>query len=193
MSLISQLGPDFNDAFHYPEFRFVISTAAYLDPGLWERFQRSFDVRIVNVYGLTETVCEACYCGPDDESFRIGTVGKPVDCEARILGPDGASLPAGATGELALRGENIMSGYFRMSEETAEVLRDGWFRTGDLATIDEQSQLGKGDELPKGSEVIDKSRGRTEIVQIADSTSAFSEWKALQLFIDDKGSDDRLR
>jgi long-chain acyl-CoA synthetase len=95
-----------------------------------------FGIRVVNVYGLTETVCEACYCGPDEASFRLGTVGKPVDCEARVLDADGLELPVEAEGELALRGDNVMSGYFRMPKETAAVLRDGWFLTGDLAKID---------------------------------------------------------
>jgi long-chain acyl-CoA synthetase len=137
LALIRQLGEEYRDTFHYPDFRFVISTAAYLDERLWSEFQKEFALRIVNVYGLTETVCEACYCGPDEGSYRLGTVGKPIDCEAAILDEDGNSVAAGVTGELALRGDNIMSGYFRMPEETAEVIRNGWFRTGDLATIDE--------------------------------------------------------
>lgn len=136
LSLIRQLGAEFHDTFDYPEFEFVISTAAYLDPNVWESFEDDFRVRVVNVYGLTETVCEACYCGPDDASYRRGTVGKPVDCEARIVDRDGADVPAGESGELVLRGDNVMTGYFRMPEATQEVLRDGWFHTGDLARID---------------------------------------------------------
>ncbi|MDX1480426.1 MAG: AMP-binding protein [Woeseiaceae bacterium] len=136
LALIRQVAADYEDAFDYPEFRFVISTAAYLDEALWRDFQDGFGVRVVNVYGLTETVCEACYCGPDDDSFRIGTVGKPVDCEARVVDENGREVAAGTTGELELRGDNIMAGYFRMPEATAEVLHDGWFATGDLATID---------------------------------------------------------
>lgn len=136
LALIRQLGADFHDTFDYPEFEFVISTAAYLDPNVWQGFEDDFSVRVVNVYGLTETVCEACYCGPDDASYRRGTVGKPVDCEARIVDENGAEVPAGESGELVLRGDNVMTGYFRMPEATQEVLRDGWFHTGDLARID---------------------------------------------------------
>ncbi len=136
--LIRQLGRDYEDAFDSDDFQFIISTAAYLDAGLWQSLQESHGVRIVNVYGLTETVCEACYCGPDDESFRIGTVGKPVDCEAKVVDADGTTLAPGQEGELLIKGDNVMKGYFRMPGETENVLRDGWFHTGDIATIDEQ-------------------------------------------------------
>lgn len=137
LNLIRLLGPEYSDCFDTDDFRFVISTAAYLDPGLWEELQQTHNVRIVNVYGLTETVCEACYCGPDADSFRLGTVGKPVDCEVRIVDENGRTLPPGEAGELAIRGDNVMKGYFKMPEETSEVLKDGWFHTGDIATLDQ--------------------------------------------------------
>ncbi len=136
LSLISQVGSEYSDCFDTEDFRFIISTAAYLDEGLWEDLQRTHNVQIVNVYGLTETVCEACYCGPDADSFRLGTVGKPVDCDARTVDEHGDVLPAGEAGELVIRGDNVMKGYFNMPEETAEVLKNGWFHTGDIATID---------------------------------------------------------
>jgi long-chain acyl-CoA synthetase len=137
LALIANLGEDFLDCFLTEEFRFIISTAAYLDENLWRRFEEKFRTKIVNVYGLTETVCEALYCGPDEATRRIGTVGKPVDCEARIIDLAGREVGPGATGELILRGDNVMRGYFRMPEETAAVLRDGWFCTGDLAAVDD--------------------------------------------------------
>lgn len=137
LALMLGLGERYEDALRSPWFRFVISTAAYLDPGLWQRFEDAFGVRVVNVYGLTETVCETIYCGPDDASRRLGTIGKPVDAEARIVDDSGADVPAGATGELLVRGPHIMKGYFRLPEETATVLRDGWLYTGDLATVDD--------------------------------------------------------
>ena len=137
LALMMSLGEHYQDALRAPWFRFVISTAAYLDPGLWQRFEDAFGVRVVNVYGLTETVCETTYCGPDDATRRLGTIGKPVDAEARIVDDDGRDLPTGATGELAVRGPHIMKGYFRMPEETAAVLKDGWLHTGDLATVDD--------------------------------------------------------
>ncbi|HEY8192209.1 MAG TPA: AMP-binding protein, partial [Alphaproteobacteria bacterium] len=126
-----------DDTFKGTEFKFVISTAGYLDPHLWERFEKRFGVMVVNVYGLTETVCEALYCGPTPETRRVGTIGKPVDTECRIVNDEGKEVKDGETGEIWLRGAHIMKGYFEMPEETTEVLtKDGWFKTGDLCKRD---------------------------------------------------------
>ena len=137
LALIRQLGDDYVDSFKTPDFRFIISTAAYLDAALWSALQERLGVQIVNVYGLTETVCEACYCGPQADRFRMGSVGKARDCEVRTVDDEGRDTAAGEPGELLIRGPNVMKGYFRMPEETAAVLVDGWFHTGDVATIDE--------------------------------------------------------
>lgn len=136
LALVMSLGERYHDALRTDWFRFVISTAAYLDPGLWQRFEEAYGVQVVNVYGLTETVCETTYCGPDAATRRIGTIGKPVDSEARVVDGEGRTLPPGAEGELVVRGPHVMTGYFRQPEETARVLQDGWFHTGDLATVD---------------------------------------------------------
>lgn len=137
LGLINNTGEEFDDTFRTPDFKFLISTAAYLDPQLWRDVEQRFGIRIVNVYGLTETVCEALYCGPDDVTRKIGTVGKPIDCEARVVDTAGNPLGVGEVGELVIKGDHVMRGYFRQPEETAEVLKDGWFHTGDLATRDE--------------------------------------------------------
>lgn len=138
LGLIHNSGHEFDDCFRSDDFRFLISTAAYLDPNLWQAMEQRFGIRIVNVYGLTETVCEALYCGPDDDTRKVGTVGKPVDCEARIVDSSGNEVPPGEVGELTLKGDHVMRGYFRQPEETAEVLKDGWFYTGDLAKVDDE-------------------------------------------------------
>jgi long-chain acyl-CoA synthetase len=136
LALMMSLGERYHDALRTDWFRFVISTAAYLDPGLWQRFEETYGTQVVNVYGLTETVCETTYCGPDAATRRVGTIGKPVDAEVRVVDEAGQRLPAGSEGELAVRGPHVMKGYFRAPEETALVLRNGWFHTGDLATED---------------------------------------------------------
>ena len=136
LALILNVADERPDSFDAEDFRFVISTAAYLDENLWRDFEARFATQVVNVYGLTESVCEAFYCGPDDATRKIGTIGKPIDCEARILDAKGEEVAGGEVGELVLKGDNIMKGYFRMPEETAAVLKDGWFFTGDLARFD---------------------------------------------------------
>jgi long-chain acyl-CoA synthetase len=118
-------------------FEYLISTGAFLNEPLWREAENTFGKRIVNVYGLTETVTESLYCGPSDATRRIGTIGKPVDCEARVVGDDGSPVPPGTPGELCLKGPHVMKGYFRNPEETVKVLRDGWLLTGDIATVDE--------------------------------------------------------
>ena len=137
LALIERLGDADRAMFRTGDFRFIVSLAGYLDEGLWRRFEDRFGTRIVNVYGLTETVSGSLYAGPDDASHRYGTIGKPVDCECRIVDEAGKDLPPGQVGELLLRGPHVMPGYFRNPEATAEALRDGWLRTGDLATVDE--------------------------------------------------------
>lgn len=136
LAMIAQLDREYDDAFAGGDFRFVISSAAPLAPSLWERFEERFGTRVANVYGLTETVVGGLFCGPGDGDYRRGTVGKAVDCAARIVGDDGRVLADGACGELEMRGENLLSGYFGDEAETARAFRDGWFRTGDLASRD---------------------------------------------------------
>ena len=91
------------------------------------------------VVGIDRRVSEALYCGPDETTRRIGSVGRPIDCEAWIVGADGEEVAAGATGELMLRGTNVLKGYLDDPEATRAVLHDGWFSTGDLAQQDEDS------------------------------------------------------
>ena len=138
IALAVEFGADFSDAFQTPDFQFVISTAGYLDERVWEKFEAQFGTRVVNVYGLTETVSEALYCGPSEETRQIGTIGKPVDVQARIIDEEGRDVVPGEIGELLLRGDNIMKGYFNLPAATAEVIQDGWLFSGDLARVDEQ-------------------------------------------------------
>ncbi|MEI6970372.1 MAG: long-chain fatty acid--CoA ligase, partial [bacterium] len=136
LALILRLGQEYGSSFRTPGFRFVISAAAQLESALWSTFEETFHTRIVNMYGLTESVTGGLFSGPDDDSHRIGTIGKPVDCEARIVDNDGNDVPDGTPGELLMRGGHIMKGYLNNDADTAAVLRDGWFFSGDIATRD---------------------------------------------------------
>jgi long-chain acyl-CoA synthetase len=138
LALMLRLGPEVDDTFSSPGFRFVGSTAGYLEEKLWREFEGRFSVRVVNSYGLTETVSEAIYCGPDEATRKMGTIGKPIDCEARILDDNGNEVGRGKIGEIAIRGENVMKGYFRDPESTAAVFKDDWFLSGDLGIQDEE-------------------------------------------------------
>ncbi len=114
-----------DDYFDAPEMRLLMSCAAKLDNALWTRIEERFGKPLGNEYGLTETVMSALYAGPCAEMGARGTIGKPIDCDAR-LDPE--------TSELQLRGENIFPGYWRNETRTAESFTpDGWLRTGDIA------------------------------------------------------------
>jgi long-chain acyl-CoA synthetase len=137
LALIDRLHENPKEAFASPGFRYVISSAGLLNEALWRRFEERFGVMIVNVYGLTESVTGALYCGPDAGTRRVGTIGKPIDVEARVVDDGGADVPQGAVGELLLRGPQMTRGYFRNAEATRAAIENGWFHTGDLVRVDE--------------------------------------------------------
>lgn len=122
-----------DDYFGGEDFNYIISVAAKLDPNLWQRLEKRFKVRICNMYGLSETVTGGVFCGPDDSTFAIGTIGKPIDMEARIVNDDSIDCPMGEDGELWLKGKNVVPGYLDEPEANAELFAGDWLRTGDLA------------------------------------------------------------
>ena len=138
LAMILRLGAHQTDSFKGPEFRHVISTAGHLEETLWRRFEDQFDILVCNTYGLTETVAGGIFSGPGADSRKVGALGLPVDCEVRIITANGQDAEQGATGELLLRGTNLMRGYYRDQQATESVLRDGWLHTGDLAWSDEE-------------------------------------------------------
>jgi len=136
LSMILRLMQRERDALQSPDFRAVISVAGHLETHLWEQFETTFSVRVSNHYGLTETVTGSLSCGPDDSSYRRGTLGKPVDCDCRVVDESGKDVSDGGEGELWIRGDHVMAGYHNDPGATAQVLSEGWFRTGDLVQRD---------------------------------------------------------
>lgn len=121
----------------FGSLRVCISGASPLPEEVQRRFQEVSGTRLVEGYGLTEAG-PVTHCNPVFGENRIGTVGVPFpDTDATITDPDTwEPLPAGAVGEITVRGPQVMRGYWRRPEETARVLRDGWLHTGDLGTVD---------------------------------------------------------
>ncbi|MCC6925280.1 AMP-binding protein [Novosphingobium sp.] len=120
-----------DDYFDARECTHLMSVAAKLPEALWTRLESRFGRPVFNQYGLTETVASALYAGPQAEMGAFGTVGKPVDCEARI-----DPLASGSEGELQLKGAHIFPGYWQDAERTrASFTDDGWLKTGDLARL----------------------------------------------------------
>jgi long-chain acyl-CoA synthetase len=114
-----------------------LSGSAPIAPDVLERFERLTGARIVEGYGMSET-SPLTHANPLNGERRIGWVGLPVsDTDARIVDVEDPArrIPAGEPGELALKGPQVMSGYWQRPDETALVLRDGWMLTGDLAVM----------------------------------------------------------
>ncbi|MEV5643193.1 long-chain fatty acid--CoA ligase [Streptomyces flaveolus] len=128
-----------------PELRVCISGGASLPVAVLERFEEAFGAKIYEGYGLSETSPAAAVNQPVFGA-RPGTIGHPlwgVDVEiARAETEDRVELlPPGELGEVVVRGHNVFSGYLGRPEATAEALVDGWFRTGDLGTKDDEGFL----------------------------------------------------
>jgi len=111
-----------------------VSGGAALDPEIARGFQ-SLGLKLVQGYGITETAPVICAEPPD--APRIGTVGIPLrDVQVKIDQPNSEGV-----GEILVRGPNVMRGYYNNPEATDEVLTDGWYRTGDLGSLDGDGYL----------------------------------------------------
>ncbi|GAA6525530.1 long-chain fatty acid--CoA ligase [Intrasporangium sp. DVR] len=117
--------------------RTCVSGGSALPEAVMRNFEQKFDAQILEGYGLSETSPVASFNMPDRPT-KPGTIGRSIPgCEMKLVDLDGNDTPPGEIGEIAIRGENVMKGYWRKPEATAEAIPDGWFRTGDLATVDE--------------------------------------------------------
>ena len=99
-------------------------------------------IEVAQGYGMTETSPSSVFLDPADAMRKIGSAGKPLlHTEVRIVAEDGSDVGVGEVGELWTRGPNITPGYWNRPEATAEAFVDGWLRTGDAATIDDEGYI----------------------------------------------------
>ncbi len=142
--------------------RFVITGAEKLSERVRTGFKEKFGIEPLEGYGCTECAPLVAVNGPDFRSrgfhqlgHRHGTIGQPSPGIAvRITDPEsGSPLPLGQEGMLMVRGPNVMKGYLGKPEETAKVLRDGWYRTGDIAKIDDDGFITITDRLNRFSKI----------------------------------------
>ncbi|MET4782376.1 long-chain fatty acid--CoA ligase [Glaciihabitans sp. UYNi722] len=128
-----------------PKLRYAISGGSSLPLAVIERFRAEFGVEIYEGYGLTETspVASFNHVGRPPRAGSIGQAIWGVDVEiARADVEDAIELqPVGELGEIVIRGHNLMKGYLNLPDESAKAVVDGWFRTGDLGTKDEDGFL----------------------------------------------------
>jgi long-chain acyl-CoA synthetase len=118
--------------------RVAASGGAALPVEIHKEFQRRFGVPILEGYGLSETSPVASF-SRRDQPIKVGSIGLPIwGVELKLIDADWNTVSeVGAIGEIAVRGHNVMKGYFNREAETRAVMRDGWFRTGDLGRRDE--------------------------------------------------------
>lgn len=127
--------------------RFAICGAAPMPPELIGTIESRFGFPVVEGYGLSECSVAATL-NPVAGPRKPGTVGRALPGqEVAIMGLDGELLPPGASGEVVIRGANVMRGYLGKPEVTATVVRDGWLHTGDVGRLDEDGYLVLVDRL----------------------------------------------
>jgi acyl-CoA synthetase (AMP-forming)/AMP-acid ligase II len=118
-------------------------SAAAVPAELITRLRRDVGMGAMSGYGLTECHALVSVAHPEDPAELIAsTVGHPLpDLEVQVVDANGRPVVAGETGEIVVRGYNLMSGYFADPEATASVVVDGWLHTGDIGGLDDQGYL----------------------------------------------------
>jgi len=187
----------------FASLRTVIAGAEKLRPAVAGAFARQFGVRPLEGYGATELSPVVSLNVPDVEvagvaqtGTREGSVGHPLPGVAvRVVDPEtGGALPEGAAGMLLVKGPNVMRGYLGDPETTAQVLREGWYETGDIASLDgdgfihildrvsRYSKIG-GEMVPHLAVEETLASGLKTMDRVVAVTSAADERKGEQLVV----------
>jgi acyl-CoA synthetase (AMP-forming)/AMP-acid ligase II len=152
---------------------------APIAPDLLKRCLEIFKCRFCQIYGLTETTGPfTCLTHEHHHGERLRSCGRPMfGARAKIVGADGRDLPPGEVGEICYQGESLMTGYWARPQATEEVMRDGWFHTGDAGYIDEEGfifikdrikdMIVSGSENVYPAEVEAVLMGHPDIVEVA--------------------------
>jgi long-chain acyl-CoA synthetase len=115
-----------------------ISGGAAMPVEVMRGFEEHFGCTVLEGYGLSETSPMASFNHPDRER-KPGSIGTPVKgVEMKVVDDDGNEVAQGESGEIVIRGHNVMKGYWKRPDATAEAIRDGWFHSGDIGRIDDE-------------------------------------------------------
>ncbi|HSH05737.1 MAG TPA: long-chain fatty acid--CoA ligase [Anaerolineae bacterium] len=121
--------------------RLCASGGSAMPVEVMKAFEGKFNVKILEGYGLSETSPVATF-NRMDRVTKPGSVGLPVwGVRVRIVDAEDNDVPVGELGEIVMRGHNIMKGYYKRPDETAEAMRNGWFHSGDIGKFDEDGYI----------------------------------------------------
>jgi long-chain acyl-CoA synthetase len=136
--------------------RFALCGSAPVPVEVMRTYEGLFGCPVIEGYGLSESTCRSTF-NPID-ARRPGSVGKTIGNEMRVFDESDHELASGQIGEIVLRGPNVMKGYYNNQKANDEAFRSGWFHTGDLGYMDEESYFyivdRKGDMIIRGGENI---------------------------------------
>ena len=120
------------------DLRWILCGAAPVPVSLIEAYAK-IGIEIHQIYGLTESCGPACVISAADALRKAGSTGKAFfHTDVRVVDEAGRDVAPGQSGEVIVRGRHVMKGYWNRPEATAETIRDGWLRSGDVATVDEE-------------------------------------------------------
>ena len=132
---------DFKDVLETHRLRFIRSCSASLSPSVMSDLEKHFRVPVVEAYGMTEASHQMASNPLPPLPRKPGSVGLPTGVEFAILDESGASVPAGKSGEIAIRGRTVTSGYLKNREANAGAFSGEWLRTGDIGYVDTDGYL----------------------------------------------------
>lgn len=123
-------------ALDFSKLKIVVAGGMALQRAVSDKWQDVTGVLISEGYGMTEA-SPVVSVNPIDGSARVGTIGIPIpSTDVRIMSEENTICATGEVGELQVKGPQVMKGYYKMYAETENVLKDGWLKTGDMATMD---------------------------------------------------------
>lgn len=130
-----------SEKYRIDSLKVCVTGGAAMPPEFIPVFEKRFGVKIMEGYGLTEASPVASFSRLDLPQ-KPGSIGIPIPgVEAKIVDETGREVPRDTVGELILKGENIMKGYYKDEEMTAQVVKDGWLHTSDLGRMDDQGYI----------------------------------------------------
>lgn len=139
------------------QLRFAMCGSAPVPAETLKRFEETFNCLVIEGYGLSESTCRSTF-NPPNESRRAGSCGIPIGNEMKVVDDDDNDVADGQLGEIVLRGENVLKGYYKNEKATETAFRNGWFHTGDIGYRDADGYYyivdRKSDMIIRGGENI---------------------------------------